>query len=107
MPTKTLKLIEEHELIVLISIQSTQDKIFSCLLTTVLFTIISIIMSTILKLHVGLLGFFFLGIICLHEFMGGYPFFSFCCGGMSKQNHREEKDQCIQQMFKYPEQVEL
>ena len=46
---------------------------FSCLLFTVLFTIISIISSTILKLHMEL-GFFFFIKIRSHEFIGGYPF---------------------------------
>ena len=48
---------------------------FSCLLFTVLFTIISIISSTILKLHIWLV--LFLDKIRLHKFIGGYPFFYF------------------------------
>ena len=58
---------------------------FSYLLFTVLYTIISIISSTILKLHMGLV--LFLDKMCSHEFIGGYPFFYFYCAGMSKQNH--------------------
>ena len=53
--------------------QNAQNKVFSCLLFTVLFTIISIINSTILKLHIGLV--LFLDKICSHEFVRGYPFF--------------------------------
>ena len=53
---------------------------FSCLLFTVLFTIISLISSTISKLHMGLV--LFLDKIRSHEFMGGYPFFYFYCAGM-------------------------
>ena len=48
---------------------------FSCSLFTVMYTIISIISSTILKLHMGLV--FFLDKICSHEFIGGYSFFYF------------------------------
>ena len=66
-------------------IQSTQDKVFSCFLFTVLFTIMSIISSTSLKLHMGLVRFF--DKICLHKFIGGYPFFYFYCAGMLQQNH--------------------
>ena len=58
---------------------------FSCLLFFVLFTVISIISFTILKLHIEL--FPFLDKICLHEFIGGYPFFDVYCAGMLKQNH--------------------
>ena len=65
---------------------------FSCLLFTVLFTIISIISSMILKLHMGLV--LFLGKICSCEFIRGYPFFHFCCAGMLKQNHWEQKPVC-------------
>ena len=43
---------------------------FGCLLFTVLFTVIFVISSTILKLHMGLV--LFLDIICSHEFIGGY-----------------------------------
>ena len=51
---KRLKLADGPlKLRVLIFIQSGQDKVFSCLLFTVLFTIISIISSTILKLRMG------------------------------------------------------
>ena len=52
---------------VLMFIQSAQDKVFSCSLFTVLYAIISIISSTILKLHVGLV--LFLDKICSHEFI--------------------------------------
>ena len=52
---------------------------------TVMYTIISIIRSPILKLHMGLV--LFLDNICSHEFIGGYPFFYFRCAGMLKQNH--------------------
>ena len=62
---------------------------FSCLLFIVLFTIISIISFTILKLHVGLVP--FLDKICSHEFIGGYPFFYVYCVGMFKQNHWEQR----------------
>ena len=62
---------------------------FSCLLFTVMYTIISIISSTILKLHMGLVH--FLDKICSHEFIGGYPFFYFYCAGMLKQNHWEQR----------------
>ena len=65
---------------------------FSCLLFTVLFTIISIISSTILKLHMGLVP--FLDKICSHEFIGGCPFFYVCCAGMLKQNHWEQIPMC-------------
>ena len=62
---------------------------FSCLLFTVLSTIISIISSTILKLYMGLVR--FLDKICLHEFIRGYPIFYFYCAGMLKQNHWEQR----------------
>ena len=88
MPKKTLKLTDDT----LIFIQSAQDKVFSCLLFTVLFTIISIISSTILKLHIGLV--LFLDKICLHEFIGGYPFFYAYCADMLKQNHWEQRPMC-------------
>ena len=58
---------------VLISIQSIKDKVFNCLLFTVLFTIISIMSSMILKLHMGLV--IFLDMICSPEFIKGFPFF--------------------------------
>ena len=77
---------------VLIFIQSAQDKVFSCLLFTVLYTIISIISSTILKLHMGLV--LVLDKICSHVFIGGYPFFYFYCAGMLKQNHWEQRPMC-------------
>ena len=77
---------------VLIPIYSAQDKVFSCLLFTVLFTIISIISSTILKSQMGLVP--FLDMICSHEFIGRYPLFYFCCAGMSKQNHWEQRPIC-------------
>ena len=62
---------------------------FSCLLFIVLFTIISIIGFTILKLHMGLVP--FLGKVCSHEFIGGYPFFYVYCAGMLKQNHWKQR----------------
>ena len=65
---------------------------FSCLSFTVLFTFISIISSTILKLHTGLV--LFLDKIRSHEFIGGYPFFYFYCAGMFKQNHWEQRPMC-------------
>ena len=65
---------------------------FSCLLCTVLFTIISIISFTILKLHMGLV--LFLDKICSREFIRGYPFFYVCCAGMLKQNHWEQRPMC-------------
>ena len=65
---------------------------FSCLLFTVMYTIISIISSTILKLHMRLV--LFLDKICSHEFIGGYPFFYFHCAGMSKQNHLAQRPMC-------------
>ena len=65
---------------------------FSCSLFTVIYTIISIISSMILKLHMGLA--FFLDKICSHEFIGGYPFFYFHCAGMLKQNHWEQRPMC-------------
>ena len=52
-PQKTLKLTEKH----LVSIESTQDKLFSSLLFNVLFTIIPIMSSMILKLHMRLVIF--------------------------------------------------
>ena len=64
----------------------------SCLLFTVMYTIISIISSTILKLHLGLVR--FLDKICSHEFIGGYPFFYFHCAGMLKQYHWEQRAMC-------------
>ena len=54
---------------------------FSCLLFTVLFTIISIISSTILKLHMGLV--LFLDQIWSHKFIGGYSFFYFYCANLN------------------------
>ena len=66
---------------------------FSCLLFTVLLTIISIISSTILKLHMGLV--LFLDKIRSHEFIGRYPFFCFYCAGMLKQNHWEQRPRCL------------
>ena len=57
-----------------------------------LFTVISIISFTILKLHMGLVP--FLDKISLHEFIGGYPFFYVYCAGMFKQNHWEQRPVC-------------
>ena len=65
---------------------------FSCSLFTVMYTIISIISFTILKLHMGLV--LFLDQICSHEFIGGYPFFYLHCAGMLKQNHWEQRPMC-------------
>ena len=65
---------------------------FSYLLFTVLFTIISIIRSTILKLHMGLV--LFLDKLRLHEFITGYPFFYFYCARMLMQNHWEQRPMC-------------
>ena len=65
---------------------------FSCVLFTVMYTIVSIISSTILKLHMGLV--LFLDKICSHEFIEGYPFFYFHCVGMLKQNHWEQRPMC-------------
>ena len=65
---------------------------FSCLLLTVLFTIISKISFTILKLHMGLV--LFLDKICSCEFIRGYPFFYVYCAGMLKQNHWEQRLMC-------------
>ena len=65
---------------------------FSCLLFIVLFTIISITSSMILKWHMGLV--LFLDKICSHEFLRGYPFFYFYCAGMLKQNHWEQRPMC-------------
>ena len=62
---------------------------FSCLLFTVLFAIISIMSFTILKLHMGLV--LFLDKICSHEFIRGYSFFYVYCAGMLKQNHWEQR----------------
>ena len=62
---------------------------FSCLLFTVLFTIISRISSTILKLHMRLV--LFLDKIRFHGLIGGYPFFCFYCASMLKQNHWEQR----------------
>ena len=64
----------------------------SCLLFTVMYTIISIISSTILKLHMGLV--FFLDRICSPEFITGYPFFYFHCAGMLKQNYCKQRPMC-------------
>ena len=66
---------------------------FSCLLFTVMYTIISIISSTILKLHMRLV--LFLDKMCSHEFIGGYPFFYFHCAGMLNQNHWEQRPMCL------------
>ena len=76
----------------LIFIQSAQNNVFSCLLFTVLFTIISIISVTILKLHMGLV--LFLNKICSHELIRGYPIFYVSCAGMLKQNHWEQRPMC-------------
>ena len=65
---------------------------FSCLLFPVLFTIVSIISSTILKLHMELN--LFLDKIRSHEFIGGYLFFYFCCAGRLKQHHWEQRSMC-------------
>ena len=65
---------------------------FSCLLLTVLFTIISIISFTILKLYMGLV--LFLDKIYSREFIRGYPFFYVYCAGMLKQNHWEQRPMC-------------
>ena len=65
---------------------------FICLLFTVMYTIISIIGSKILKLNMGLV--LFLDKICSHEFIGGYPFFHFNCAGMLKQNLWEQRPMC-------------
>ena len=65
---------------------------FSCLLFTVLFAVISISSSTILKLHMGLV--LFLDKICSQEFIGGYSLFYFYCEGMLKQNHWEQIPMC-------------
>ena len=65
---------------------------FSCLLFIVLFTVISIISSTILKLHMGLV--LFLDKNCSQEFIGGYQFFYVYCVGMLKQNHWEQRPMC-------------
>ena len=65
---------------------------FSCLLFTVLLTIISIISFTILKLHMGLV--LFLDKICSREFIRGFPFFYVYCAGMLKQNHWEQRPMC-------------
>ena len=65
---------------------------FSWLLFTVLFTIISIISYTILMLHMGLV--LFLDKICSCEFIRWYPFFYFCCAGVLKQNHWEQSPMC-------------
>ena len=64
----------------------------SCLLFTVLFTIIYIISFTILKLHMGLV--LFLDKICLPKFIRGYPFFYVYCAGMLKQNHWKQRPMC-------------
>ena len=45
----------------------------------------------------------FLDKICLHEFIGGYPFFYVYCAGTLKQNIGN-KDQCVQQINRYIEQ---
>ena len=65
---------------------------FSCLLFTVVFTIISMINSRMFKLQMGLV--LFLDKICSHEFIIGYPFFYFNCAGMLKQNHWEQRPMC-------------
>ena len=65
---------------------------FSCLLFTVLFTIISIISFTILKLHMG--SVLSLDKICSCEFIRGCPFFYVYCAGMLKQNNWEQKPMC-------------
>ena len=70
-------------------IQSAQNNVFSCLLFTVLFTIISIISVTILKLHMGLV--LFLDKISSREFIRGYLFFYVYCACMLKQNHSEQR----------------
>ena len=57
-----------------------------------LFTIISIISFTILKLHMGLV--LFLDKICLREFIRGYLFFYVYCAGVLKQNHWEQRPMC-------------
>ena len=54
-----------------------------------LFTSISIISFTTLKLHMGLV--LFLVKICSREFIRGYPFFYVYCAGMLKQNHWEQR----------------
>ena len=93
MPKKTLKLTDDPlKLRGLIFIQSAQNNWFSCLLFTVLFTIISIISVTILKLHMGLV--LFLDKICSREFIRGYPFFYVYCAGILKQNHWEQRPVC-------------
>ena len=69
-----------------------QNNVFSCLLFTVLFTIISIISFTILKLHMGLV--LFLDKIYSCEIIRGYPFFYVYCAGMLKQNHWEQRPMC-------------
>ena len=98
---KTLKLIK---LRVLISIQSAHDEVFSCLLLTELFTILSklIISSTILKLHMGLVR--FLDKICSHEFIGGYPFL--LCRYVEAEQFGN-KDQYVQHIIKYIKQGDL
>ena len=65
---------------------------FSCSLFTVMYTIIYIFSSTILKLHMGLV--FFLNKICSHEFIGGYPFFYFYCASLLERNHWEQRPMC-------------
>ena len=65
---------------------------FSCLLFTVMYTIISIISSMILKLHMWLV--LFLDKILSHEFIRGYPFLYFYCAGILKQNHWEQRPMC-------------
>ena len=65
---------------------------FSCLLFTVLFTIISIISFTILKWHMGLV--LFLDKICSREFIRGYPFVYVYCAGILNQNHWEQRPMC-------------
>ena len=91
MPKKTLKLTDDP-LRGLIFRQSAQNNVFSCLLFTVLFTIISIVSVTILKWHMGLV--LFLDKICWREFIRGYPFFYVYCAGMLKQNHWEQRPMC-------------
>ena len=86
MRQKTLELTDDpYKLRVLIFIQIAQDKLFRDLLFTVLYTIISIVRYMILKLHVELV--LFLDKTCLHEFMGGHPYFYFYCTATLKKNH--------------------
>ena len=74
--------------------QTSQDKVCSCLLLTVLFAIMYLMNSTILKLHTGLI--IFLNIICSQEFVRGYLFFhSIVHTCMLKQNHLEQAPMCL------------